>query len=742
MKNVKKTGNVGAPTYLRDNGEPPEKTTLQMEIIGSLSPTKMPYHAPTAGVKDGLLGFTDRECRLCFAIALWNEKDPILKERLFGLTGPESNHGEDVKELYYYLDSSPTHSYCKALYKYPQAEFPYEKLREENRNRGLNDPEYEIHDTGIFNEGRYFDVQAEYAKANPNDILIKITVSNRGPEESTLHLLPTLWFRNAWTWGCTHEGCLPEKPSIKKTGENNLTLNRPSFNQFHFFAEDPAFILTENESNTQKLWDKPSDTHYVKDAFHRHVVEKEEGTINPEDKRTKAAVHYTLSVAPGASKTIHLRLFSKEETPKGNPLGSSFESTFKKRIKETNEFYQECTPSHLSSEEKNIQRQAYAGMLWSKQFYHYSVKDWLEGDPNFPKPLPERLHGRNNDWKHLFNRDIVSMPDKWEYPWYAAWDLAFHTIPFAHLDAHFVKRQLILMLREWYMHANGQIPAYEFEFGDVNPPVHAWACWRVYKITAPKGKRDLTFLTEAFHKLLINFTWWVNRKDPEGRNLFSGGFLGLDNIGAFDRSKPLPNGGHRDQDDSTAWMAFYCSTMLSIALELAKHNLACDGVASKFFEHFMSITEAINTLGGSGLWNEEDGFYYDQLHFDDHPSFPVKIRSLVGLIPLLAVEILNEPPTQEPAGIQAAHRLVHEIQARPCSAHFVNAVPPRRRRQNTTCHPLQGKAHSRTTLYFRRRRIPLSLRNSFTLKVPQAQSLYCRNHRRHARSTLHPRRVR
>jgi hypothetical protein len=453
--------------------------------------------------------------------------------------------------------------------------------------------------------------------------------------------LPTLWFRNTWIWGCTHEGCLNEKPWIKKSGKDNLTLHHPSLNTFHFYAENPTFLFTENESNTKKLWNTPNYTHYVKDAFHRHIIQNEKDAINPNPKGTKAAVHYTLTLKPGASQTIHLRLFSSKEKPEGNPLGHNFDKVFKERIEENDAFYKACTPDHLSDEEKEIQRQAYAGMLWSKQFYHYSVKDWLEGDPNYPKPPSERLKGRNSDWKHLFNRDVISMPDKWEYPWYAAWDLAFHTIPFAHLDPHFAKRQLILILREWYMHPNGQIPAYEFGFGDVNPPVHAWACWRIYKMTAPKGKRDLAFLTEAFHKLLINFTWWVNRKDPDGRNLFSGGFLGLDNIGAFDRSKPLPDGGHRDQADGTAWMAFYCSTMLSIALELAKHDPAYDGVASKFFEHFISITEAINTLGGSGLWNEEDGFYYDQVHFNNHPSFIVKIRSLVGLIPLLAVEILN-----------------------------------------------------------------------------------------------------
>ncbi|GAB4278281.1 MAG: glucosidase [Opitutales bacterium] len=597
--------------------------------------------------EDGILGFTDRECRLCFALALWNGKDAILKERLFGLTGPEGNHGEDVKELYYYLDSSPTHSYFKGLYKYPQAAFPYHQLRTENKNRGLNDPEFEILDTGIFNESRYFDIFAEYAKGSPNDILIKITAVNRGPETASLTLLPTLWFRNTWSWGCHHEGCLQKPPSISLKDPHLLELKHPTLQTFFFHASPapgnkaPEFLFTHNETNHKALWGTKNSTPFVKDAFHRYIIHQQQNAINPKGEGTKAGILYSLTLKAGQSQTVTMRLFSKEEAPRGKPLGPTFQSTIQKRIEETDAFYTKISPKNLSPEERSIERQANAGMLWSKQFYHYSVKDWMKGDPNYPKPPEARKQGRNKDWKHLFNRDIISMPDKWEYPWYAAWDLAFHTIPFARLDPHFAKRQLILMLREWYMHPNGQIPAYEFEFSDVNPPVHAWACWRIYKMTGAKGTRDIAFLTEAFHKLLLNFTWWINRKDPDGKNLFAGGFLGLDNIGAFDRSKPLPGGGYREQADGTAWMAFYCSTMLSIALELAHHNPAYDGVASKFFEHFMAITEAINTLGGHGLWDDEDGFYYDQINCYN-TTFPVKIRSLVGLIPILATEVLEE----------------------------------------------------------------------------------------------------
>lgn len=594
--------------------------------------------------EDGIFGWTDRECRICFSLSLWNGKDPILKERLFGLSGPQGNHGEDVKELYYYLDATPTHSYSKALYKYPQEKFPYEDLIDTNQKKTKNDREYELIDTGIFKDNRYFDVFVEYAKGDPNDTLIRITIHNRGPEPAIIHALPTIWFRNTWIWGCSHEGCT-SKPKLFQSGPHLVTLEHPSLEKFNFASEVLSnelpieSLFTENESHSEALWGDPCYTPYVKDAFHRYLIHGEKNAINPDKVGTKATFHYPITLQSQGSITLKCRLWAPDKIALEDPF-ENFDSIFNQRLEEANQFYANILPNNLTPEEKTIQRQAYAGLLWTKQFYHYSVKDWIKGDSSFPPPPKERSKGRNADWEHLFNRDILSVPDKWEYPWYAAWDLAFHMIPFAKVDPYFAKSQLVLLLREWYMHPNGQIPAYEYAFGDVNPPVHAWACWRVYKMTAPKGKRDITFLAECFHKLLINFTWWVNRKDPNGKNLFSGGFLGLDNIGAFDRSRPLPNGGHLEQADGTAWMAFYCMTMLSMALELAYHDPAYDGVASKFFEHFMAITQAINTIGKGGLWDEADGFYYDQLYTEGH-SLPLKIRSMVGLIPLLAVEVLQ-----------------------------------------------------------------------------------------------------
>jgi hypothetical protein len=621
--------------------------------------------------EDGLLGITDRECRLCFALALWNGKDPILKERLFGLTGPEGNHGEDVKECYYYLDSTPTHSYMKALYKYPQAEFPYARLVEENRRRGKLDPELELIDTGVFDDNRYFDVVAEYAKAGPDDILIKITVANRGPEKATLHLLPTLWYRNTWIWGCKHEGCWI-KPRFELQKDGTVTGEHVSFGKHHFVAgvasavpsrqvkdehapsrlrtadatTAPEFLFTENETNSRKLYDTDNWTPYVKDAFHEYVIHGQTGAVNPKKVGTKVAAHYRLEVPADGEVVVRLRLANEKTV-----VGKEFETIFQQRLREADEFYNDRLPASLAAEERSVVRQAYAGLLWSKQFYHYIVRDWLDGDPQQPAPPAARTNGRNADWAQLYNRDIISMPDKWEYPWYAAWDLAFHMIPFAKIDPQFAKDQLVLFLREWYMHPNGQLPAYEFAFGDVNPPVHAWACWRVYKMTAPTGQRDRMFLSRTFQKLLLNFTWWVNRKDTEGKNLFSGGFLGLDNIGVFDRSRPLPTGGHLEQADGTAWMAFFCNTMLSMALELAQTNPATEDMASKFFEHFVAIADAINTLGGTGLWDEQDGFYYDQLHVDGR-SVPLRIRSLVGLMPLIACEILEEDAIEKLPGFK------------------------------------------------------------------------------------------
>ena len=588
--------------------------------------------------EDGLLGICDREGRLCFATALWNGRDPILKERLFGLSGPEGNHGEDVKECYYYLDSTPTYAYLKALYKYPQAAFPYALLVEENRRRGRDQPEFELEDTGIFEDGRYFDIFVEYAKAAPDDLLIRITAANRGPERAQLHVLPTLWYRNTWSWGREGEGYWP-KPRISRAGDTTLIAEHASLGKFRLEAEGAGQLLfTENETDMERVFGVESAGPYVKDAFHAFLIEGRADSVNPRGEGTKAAALYQLELEPGASAAIQLRLRADDDASAGQLDASQ---VFEQRQMEADEYYASLLRKCDTDASRRIARQASAGLLWSKQFYYYSVEQWLEGDPTQPPPPPGRDQGRNHDWKHLYNRDVISMPDNWEFPWYAAWDLGFHMIPFARLDPDFAKEQLVLLLREWYMHANGQAPAYEFAFGDVNPPVHAWACWRVYKMTGPRGARDRVFLGRVFQKLLINFTWWVNRKDVSGQNIFSGGFLGLDNIGVFDRSQPLPGNLVLEQADGTAWMASYCLTMLSMALELASEDPAYEDVASKFFEHFVAIASAMNTLGGSGLWNEADGFYYDQIRMDGS-NFPMRVRSAVGLMPLIAAEVLDE----------------------------------------------------------------------------------------------------
>ncbi len=594
--------------------------------------------------EDGLLGFTDRQCRLCFGLALWNGEDPILKERLFGLTGPQGNHGEDVKEEYFFLESTPTHSYCKALYKYPQVRFPYEKLIEENARRSKKEKEFELADAGVFENGRYFDVTVTYAKAEPNDILIRVEIFNRSKDKAKLDVLPTLWFRNTWIWGCRHEGCTL-KPRMDAVDERTIISDHESLGQFQFEVNEasdgtsPTILITENETNMQDLYGVDHYTSYVKDAFHRYVINGEKEAANPNGHGTKAAAHYATVIGGGESVKLDLRLRRISTQPE-DAFGAGFDAIISKRKEESEAFYASRVPRELNADEAAIVRQGYAGLLWSKQFYHYVLSDWLEGDMNQPSPAESRKRGRNHDWKHLYNRDVISMPDKWEYPWFAAWDLAFHMIAFAHVDATFAKQQLMLFLREWYMHPNGQIPAYEFNFGDVNPPVHAWACWRVYKMTGRRGSRDRKFLASAFQKLLINFTWWVNRKDPNGNHLFSGGFLGLDNIGVFDRSHGLPDGGRLEQADATAWMAFYCGTMLSMAIELAREDSSYEDMASKFFEHFVSIIDAMNHLGGTGLWDEDEGFYYDQLHVGSE-SIRMKVRSMVGVIPLFAVEILH-----------------------------------------------------------------------------------------------------
>jgi mannosylglycerate hydrolase MGH1-like protein len=656
--------------------------------------------------EDGLLGVTDREGRLCFALALWNGRDPILKERLFGLTGAEGNHGEDVKESYFYLDSTPTHSYMKALYKYPQAEFPYGLLVEENRRRGKLDPEFELLDTGVFDEDRYFDVFVEYAKAAPEDLLVRVTIANRGPEAARLDVLPTLWFRNTWSWGRTGEGYWA-RPRIAAAGESSLLAEHESLGRFRFEAEEkpvrPELLFTENATNTARLFGSQNPTPWVKDAFHEYVVRGRRDALSSAPEGTKAAALYRLEIPAGGEVRLRLRLSAEADAPASEPFGRAFERVLEDRIAEADAYYATRLPAELSEEERRVARQAYAGLLWSKQFYHLSVEDWLEGDPAQPPPPPARRKGRNADWQHLYNRDVISMPDKWEYPWYAAWDLAFHMVPMARIDPDFAKQQLILLLREWYMHPNGQIPAYEWAFSDVNPPVHAWAAWRVYKITAARGKRDRVFLARVFQKLLINFTWWVNRKDPEGRNLFAGGFLGLDNIGVFDRSAELPTGGHLEQADGTAWMAFFCATMLSMALELASEDPAYEDVASKFFEHFVSIVDAMNMLGGLGLWNEQDGFYYDQIHVGDQ-HIPLKVRSMVGLIPLFAVEILEQEVLAKLPGfrrrmewfLENRKDLALNISYMSCSAdgadsHRLLAIPSRERLERVLRYLLDEK---------------------------------------------------
>ncbi len=604
--------------------------------------------------EDGLCGICDRSQNLCFSFAFWNGKDPILKERLFGLAGPEGNHGEDVKELYYYLDTSPTHSYMKMLYKYPHGEYPYAKLLNENWGKPKTQREYEIQDTGLFDDSRYFDCKVQYAKASETDILIRLTVSNRGPDVQQLHILPILWFRNVWGWGYP-SGPMRElegpngvgRPLIKQVvveptrAITQVEAWHPTFGRYYLAVEgDAEALFTENDTNSERLFNRPNATPYVKDAFHRYLVNGEKNAINPARQGTKAAFYRPVIVPPGADVVMNLRLFSQENS---EPF-KDFEAIFQQRKDECDDFYAALHAPTLSDDEKNLQRQALAGVLWSKQLYYYDVEQWLEGDPSQPRPVAERANARNHKWQHLANFDIISMPDKWEFPWYAAWDLAFHTLSITLVDPDFAKRQLELMTREWYMHPNGQLPAYEWSFGDVNPPVHIWAAWRVYKIDAKiTGKKDLTFLEGIFHKLLLNFTWWVNQKDVSGNNIFQGGFLGLDNIGIFDRSRPLPFGGRIDQSDGTAWMAAYSLSMLRVAIELAMHNPVYQDLASKFLEHFLRVAHAMSNLGGAGvsLWDEEDGFFYDMLHLPDGSIVPLKVRSLVGLIPLIAVDTLD-----------------------------------------------------------------------------------------------------
>ncbi len=598
--------------------------------------------------EDGMAGISDRNQYLCFALALWNGKDRILKERLYGLSGTQGNHGEDVKEYYFYLDSTPTHSYMKMLYKYPQKVFPYAELISESMRRGYKDPEYELLDTGIFNEDRYFDVFVEYAKADQEDILIKISVHNRGPEAASCHVLPTVWFRNTWSWGYPDGPMkdVEEKPHLMRVEgqkENSIiAAHHSDLGVYYLYAEGaPELLFTENETNHHLLWGTSNASPYVKDAFHRYLIDGEKNAVNPKMEGTKGTALYFQEIPPGKSVSFRLRLTkNKWERP-----FETFDAILAKRLEEADQYYHMFEKPDLSEDEKRVQRQAFAGLMWTKQLYYYDVEHWFNGDPAYPPPPESRRDVRNQGWEHLINFDIISMPDKWEYPWFASWDLAFHTIPLVLIDPDFAKRQLILMTREWYMHPNGQLPAYEWNFNDVNPPVHAWAAWRVYNIDAKKegGQADREFLEGIFHKLMLNFTWWVNRKDAVGNNLFQGGFLGMDNISIFDRSKPLPYGERIDQADGTAWMAFYCIIMMKIALELAEGEPIYQDSATKFFEHFLRIANAMQSCGQMkySLWNEEDGFFYDVLHLPDGTIKHLKVRSLVGLLPLFAVETLE-----------------------------------------------------------------------------------------------------
>ncbi len=615
--------------------------------------------------EDGIGGFSDKRQQLCFSVGLWNKKDPILKERLFGLTSGEGNHGEDVKELYYYLDSSPTHSYMKMLYKYPQAAFPYEQLLEENHRRTRKDPEFELIDTGIFNEDRYFDVFMEYAKADMQDILIRITVHNRGRDAAPLNILPTLWFRNTWSWG--HDDY---KPSLMSSNEGNIDILHKDLGEFTLYADETDMhIFCDNETNTQRLYGAEKQG-YFKDGINEYLVHGNERAINYQGG-TKVALNYDKTIPGGGSATIRLRLDANYNyTPFGD-----FDEIFATRIRETNAFYDELQAEMTDDDEKLVQRQAFAGMLWNKQLYFYSVQDWLQGDPAQPPPPLERLKGRNHEWVHLKNSNIISMPDKWEYPWYAAWDLGFHCVNFALIDADFAKHQLLLLTHDWYMHPNGQLPAYEWSFSDTNPPVHAWAAYRVYEIEKEGngGKGDISFLETVFHKLLLNFTWWVNRKDAEGNNIFEGGFLGMDNIGVFDRSNThLPDGGHLEQADGTSWMAMYSLNLMRIALELSLYNPVYQDMANKFFEHFLHIAAAIANIGNrtDGLWDYDDEFYYDTFHIPGGESIRVKLRSMVGIVPLFAVEVIDDRILQ--ALPEFAKRLKWLLDNRPDLAYLVS----------------------------------------------------------------------
>lgn len=597
--------------------------------------------------EEGIGGVCDDKQQLCLALALWNGQDPILKERYFGLTNAEGNHGEDVKELYYYLDNTPTHSYQRMLYKYPQAAYPYESLVAENRRRTRLDPEFELLDTGLFDEDRYFDVFIEYAKAGPQDILMRVSAYNRGPGAAVLHLLPTLWFRNTWGHGDDSDGVPNYRPCLNLSPDDTVSVDDSALGRYLLHAdEQPDWLFCENESNLAQLYGNPAGSSYPKDGINDYVL-RGTPTVHPKHTGTKAAAHYVRTIAPGESVTLRLRLKAADQS---QPF-ADFDDIFTQRKTEADEFYGQCQPVEATTDEQLVQRQAFAGMLWSKQYYYYDVSRWLAGDPNSPPPPPERWAGRNHTWLQLINASVVSMPDKWEYPWYAAWDWAFHCVTLSLVDPAFAKQQLMLLTSEWYMHPNGQLPAYEWNFSDVNPPVQAWAAWRIFHLErerTPPGAEDWPFLCGIFHKLMLNFTWWVNRKDEAGNNIFEGGFLGLDNIGVFDRNTHFPDGSHLEQADGTSWMAMYALNMMRIALELAHHDPVYDEMATKFFDHFLYIAGAITDMGqnSTGLWDEEDAFFYDQLRMSDGRVHQLRVRTLVGLIPLFAVEVLEDNLTQ------------------------------------------------------------------------------------------------
>jgi hypothetical protein len=614
--------------------------------------------------EEGIGGFSDKRQRICFAVGLWNKKDPILKERLFGLTSYEGNHGEDVKELYYYLDSSPTHSYMKMLYKYPQAAFPYEQLLKENGRRSRFDPEYELLDTGVFDDDAYFDVFIEYAKADMEDILVRITAYNRGKADAPLHILPTIWFRNTWAWGYDDY-----KPTLDSSNDGNITVIHRELGEFTLYGEGKdVHLFCDNDTNYQQLYH--AETHgFCKDGIQQFLLHGQEAAINY-DQGTKAALNYERMIPAGGSACVRLRL---SQHGLNGPF-NDFEAVFADRIRETDDFYAELQREITDEDERRVQRQAFAGMLWSKQLYYYNVDEWLKGDPHQPPPPPERWKGRNHEWTHLKNSNIISMPDKWEYPWYAAWDLAFHCLVFSMIDGDFAKHQLLLLTHDWYMHPNGQLPAYEWSFSDTNPPVHAWAAYRVYEIDKANngGKGDIAFLETVFHKLLLNFTWWVNRKDEEGNNIFEGGFLGMDNIGLFDRNTQLPNGSRLEQADGTSWMATYCLNLMRIALELSMANPVYQDMANKFFEHFLHIAAAMANMGsgGDGLWDNEDEFFYDTIRMPGDGSIRMKVRSMVGLIPLFAVEVVDDRILQSLP--EFAKRLAYLLEKRPDLAALVS----------------------------------------------------------------------